>query len=233
MKRLLIAICIVVAVATFMSCKDSQAGTLWFAGSVVDSSTGNPIPGAKLVWNMNPGSKTIYTTPGGIYWFKGKNFCNTQFVAVFADGYYSQYRRVSDCSCWGCYEGCHPLYVEWGCRGSMNISFSLVKLPSASGMSQVIRPEAFYDNGELLKQLFGLYIATFCNRNVCNYDCLYQWVADIMNGPEYMFGHKTRPDIELPDCPDIPNFVDFVNDTLDTLWEYYYGDNFPDDVETE
>ena len=141
---------------------------------------------------------------------------------------YMQIKQIGEGSCWGCTEGCPATYAEWGCRTSYRVDFKMVKNPFASAFSEN-GPVLKSSNKDVILPLLGLFAVTYCQHNICQYDCLYQAVIDLMNGPEFMFGHQTRPDIELPDCPEVFNFVDFVNDWLDDMWEKYYGDNFPDE----
>lgn len=229
MRKYVVAACLLIAV--FLMGANSYAATMWVAGYVRDAQTQQPIVGAKLVWNMSYLEKiTVYTNIDGAYWFPYHHWCDNKPVTVSGDGYFTSYRRVGEYSCCSCYPECPPAYGWIGCRSSYIVNFNLIAQPMASGMSTTLRPEVMAGNGQLLIPLVGMYFATFCNRNACDYDCLYQWAVDVANGPEYMFGKPTRPDIELPPCPDVPNFADFVNNTLDALWEYWYGDNFPDDT---
>lgn len=100
-------------------------------------------------------------------------------------------------------------------------------VPEASSM-EVAQAKAMELNPWLYNAL-GLFTLTFCQNNVCSYECLSQFIADIANGPEFAFGGPTHPDSPrpLPECPDVPNFVDFVNKWLNDMREFWYGDNFP------
>jgi len=96
--------------------------------------------------------------------------------------------------------------------------------PSGAGMA----PQRLAVAG-MHQELIAFWVINFCMKNSCSYGCLQQLIEDVMNGPDFMFGHPTRPDSgELADCPDVYTFIDFVNEYLDTMWEHFYGDNFQD-----
>lgn len=225
MKRL---ICCFVMLSVLMIGAQCFAKAMYVGGTVTDAKTGLKLPGVKLVWYMAGKTITVYTNSAGAYWFLYNNWCDSKLVALSKTGYLSSMKQIYEGSCWGCTPECPPEYAEWGCRSNYVVNFKLTKNPLASALT-ADGPVLMSNNKELLLPLLTLFSITYCQHNICQYECLYQAVVDLTNGPEFMFGHQTRPDIELPDCPDVLNFVDFVNDWLDAMWEKYYGDNFPDE----
>jgi len=225
---MMFAVCVMLAV-----CSISYAKIITVSGTVTDSKTLQPLAGVKIVAKFPAGWITVYTNYLGKYSFSRANWCDSPQFAVTKTGYYGWYGAVMDSSCWGCTPDCPPAYAEYGCKTTMTKNFKLIKNPFVKTLAE--RPEiATAENRkELVQILFGLWFINYCNTNICDYDCLYQGVVDFFNGKEFAFGHQTRPDIELPPCPDVANFADFVNDWLDAMWEYYYGDNFPDDASFE
>jgi hypothetical protein len=206
----------------------SHAGSMVVNVNSLDGS-GAVVPGAKVVFKFVGGWKTVYTNSLGKASFLYHNWCDTPQAVCSKTGYFSAYRSVGEGSCWGCYPECDPAYAEWGCKQTLTVSFKMIKNPFVKPLA--LRPEvATAENrNEIIQAMLGIWVATYCNRNICDYDCLYQGVVDFFNGREYAYGKPTSPDIELPPCPDVVTFVDFVNNWLDAMWEYYYGDNFPDE----
>lgn len=222
----------IVALAMLFIGVNSYALVLPVSGTVYEYGTNKVVPGAKLVWYMAGKTITVYTNSLGKYSFSYNHWCDTKTVVVTKTGYYTKWFQVGEGSCCSCNPDCPPAYGNIGCRKTFTVNFTIFKKATASLRMDNLEGASFLkaNDGQLIKTLLAFWWIDYCTRNVCNYECLAQAVEDFVNGPEYMFGRPTRPDIELSECPDVPNFVDFVNNWLEEMWEFYYGDNFPDEA---
>jgi len=225
---------IVALIALFCLTANSQALVMTLNGTVTDSVSGKVVPNAKVVWYMAGKTITVYTNAYGKYGPITYNpWCDSKTVVVSKTGFWTKWFQVYEGSCCSCYPECPPEYGNIGCRKTYTVNFKIVKkLTASESMTPLaVKPEVAQlvsDRRAIISALIPLMLVNYCSGQAsgCQYECVYQAVADFFNGRELFLGYPTSPNPpELPECP--PDFADLVNEIIYNIWEFFYGDNFP------